>query len=518
MIICGRSRENAVAFARTLGAPARVSVAHLDRTRATAAGVAALDAFCIVDAAGPFQAGPYTLVKAAIDAGVHYVDLADARDFVAGFGALDEAAKARSVLAVTGASSTPALSQAVLDELCRDWKRVDSVEIAIVPGGKAAVGLSVIRAILSYAGRRVNVWRYGRWEGAPGWGLLKRIAIDGLGKRFASLVETPDLDIVRMRYPSVRHALFRGGIELSVLHLGLTLLTLPVRVGALTSLETASELLHAVAGWFRRFGSDKGGMVVEATGVDAAGEHTRARWTLIAEAGDGPNIPTLPALALLRALGAGRIAVRGATVCAGVLDLQAIAAEFSRFEIRTNVMREARVAAPLFQRVLPDFAAMPAAVRAAHAPEPARELLGEVDIDGAQNPFGHIVAWFAGFPTAGSHVRASVTIERDGNGEVWVRRFGRATFESHLTEVGPGKLAERFGPLTFDLDAKADTYGFTLGIKGARLGELPLPGFLTPSTQASAHADEHGRYRFDVMVSLPVIGRLVRYRGWLTPS
>jgi hypothetical protein len=176
------------------------------------------------------------------------------------------------------------------------------------------------------------------------------------------------------------------------------------------------------------------------------------------------------------------------------------------------------VAAPLFQRVLPGFAAMPEAVRAAHAPEPARELLGEVDIEGAQNPFGQTIAWFAGFPSAGSRVRASVTIERDGNGEVWVRRFGRATFASHLTETGSGRLAERFGPLTFDLDAKADAYGFTLGITGARLGELPLPGFLTPKTQASAHADEHGRYRFDVTVSLPLIGRLVRYRGWLTPA
>jgi hypothetical protein len=518
VIICGRSRENALAFARTLGAPERVSIAHLDRRQATAAEVGALDAFCVVDAAGPFQASAYTLAKAAIDAGVHYVDLADARDFVAGFGALDEAAKARDVLAVTGASSTPALSQAALDELCRGWKRVDSVEIAIVPGGQAVLGLSVIRAILSYAGRPVSVWRYGRWEGVPGFGLLKRIAIAGLSKRFASLVETPDLDIIRMRYPSVRHAIFRGGVELSVLHLGLTLLTLPVRAGALRSLETSAELLHAVAGWFRRFGSDKGGMVVEATGVDAAGEHVRAVWTLVAVAGDGPNVPVLPALALVRALGEGRIAERGAMVSAGLLPLGAIVAEFGRFEIRTNAVRETLKKPALFERILAGFAEMPSAVRAAHVPEPARELAGEVDIEGAANPFGQAIAWFAGFPRSGTGVRAAVTIEREGNGEVWVRRFGRATFASRLSEPAPGKLAERFGPVTFDLDAKADAYGFSLAVAGARLGELPLPRFLTPKTEASSHADENGRYRFDVTITLPVLGRLVRYRGWLTPA
>lgn len=495
-----------------------MSVATLDRTRATAADIAAFDVLCVVDAAGPFQGSAYTLAKAAIEAGVHYVDLADARDFVAGFGALNDAARDRGVLAVTGASSTPALSQAVLDELCRDWRRVDEIDIAIVPGGKAEMGLSVVRAILSYAGRPVNVWRFGRWTTAPGWGLLQRIAIDGLGKRFVSLVETPDLDISRMRFPSVRHAVFRAGVELSILQLGLWLLTLPVRAGIVRTLEPAAELLHAASSWFQRFGSDKGGMIVEAAGIDAQGTRTRARWTLVATSGDGPNIPALPALSVVRGLQSGRITARGAIPCSGLLPLAAIATEFSRFEIATSVVREALAAPALFQRLLANFETMPPAVRAAHTPEPARDLTGEVDVDGAENPFGQAIAWAAGFPGAGRAVPASVTIEREGNGEIWVRRFGTKTFASHMSETSPAKLAERFGAITFDLKATADERGFSLAVLGARLGELPLPRFLTPRTEARAYADENGRYRFDVTISMPVIGRLVRYRGWLTPS
>ena len=138
-------------------------------------------------------------------------------------------------------------------------------------------------------------------------------------------------------------------------------------------------------------------------------------------------------------------------------------------------------------------------------------------LDGAENPFAQVIAWFAGFPSAGRNLRAAVTIEREGNGEVWVRRFGTKAFASHLNEVA-GKLTERFGAITFDLDAAADAQGFRLSIVRARLGELPLPRFLTPQTDASAGIDENGRYRFDVAISLPVIGRLVRYRGWLTPG
>src|ERR1700686_2412057 len=99
-------------------------------------------------AAGPFQGAGYRLARAAIAAGLHYVDLADARDFVAGFGALDAAARAAGVVALSGASSTPALSHAVLDRLTKGWRSIDTVDIAISPGNRSAPrGLSVIRAI-----------------------------------------------------------------------------------------------------------------------------------------------------------------------------------------------------------------------------------------------------------------------------------------------------------------------------------------------------------------------------------
>jgi saccharopine dehydrogenase-like NADP-dependent oxidoreductase len=75
-------------------------------------------AFAAVEAAGPYQGGDYGLARAAIAAGPQDVDLADARDFVAGFGpAVDDAARAAGVVALTGASSTPALSNTALDTL-----------------------------------------------------------------------------------------------------------------------------------------------------------------------------------------------------------------------------------------------------------------------------------------------------------------------------------------------------------------------------------------------------------------
>ena len=53
---------------------------------------------------GPYQGQDYRLARPASPRGVHYVDLADARAFVTGIAALDEAARRAGVLVVSGAS------------------------------------------------------------------------------------------------------------------------------------------------------------------------------------------------------------------------------------------------------------------------------------------------------------------------------------------------------------------------------------------------------------------------------
>lgn len=493
----------------------RLSVAVIDRSLAATADVAALDAFCVVDAAGPFQAQQPTFARVVIEAGVHYVDLADARDFVAAFGALDALAKAHGVLAITGASSTPALSHAVIDDVTRGWTRIDDIQIAISPGNRSApLGLSVFQSILSYVGRPVRVWRFGRWTTAPGWGLTVRRRMGDLGKRMLSLVETPDLDLVPLRFPTVRHAIFRAGLELSILHSGLMALGVLVRAGLMKSLVPLAEPLRDAAKLFRGLGSDCGGMTVDVDGVYADSTRLAVTWTLIAESGDGPKIPTLPALIIVRQLLQGQLTQRGAMPCVGVLDLAMIEAAFKRFDIRTE--RESRVLErrSLFQRALKGFDSMPAVVRDAHMIDPAADLAGEVDVEGAANWIAWLVARVFSFPPPGEDLTAEVTIERDGDGEVWIRRFGGREFRSYMNTTN-GMLTERFGAITFDLDARADKRGFSLMIEQARIGGLTLPRFLTPNTSASADIDREGRYRFDVTIELPYIGRLVGYTGWL---
>jgi hypothetical protein len=345
LIIAGRSAARCEETINKLKQCHPASQVHsfiADRDTVSAATLGKLDALIVVDTAGPFQASARTLAEAAIDAGCHFVDIADARDYVTAFSELDARARKMGVLAITGASSTPALSNAVLDAMTKGWRHVESVDIAISPGNRTPRGLSVVRAILSYAGRPVRVLEGGASRSRPGWSLLRRKPMPGLGARWLSLCDTPDLDIIPQRFPGIRTVRFFGGLELAFLHLGLLACCWVVRAGLIKSLLPAAGWFLQVANLLQNFGTDRGGMLVEATGRGAEGQSVMGHWSLLAEAGDGPNVPILPALAVIRRLLGGKENMHGAINCAGLLKLDEIEREFSGFKITTQLTHRHR--------------------------------------------------------------------------------------------------------------------------------------------------------------------------------
>ena len=515
VVAAGRDRGRAEAVAARLRAafPAgQVDVAVLDTATLTPAALKATGADIVADMAGPFQGAALTTARAAIAAGLSYVDLADGRDFVAAFPALDAAARAAGVVALTGCSSTPALSNAVLDRLTDGWREVVSVEAAISPGARAPRGLSVMQAILSWLGRPVRVFGGGEWTMRRGWSGLYRRDFGRAGRRRVSLCETPDLDLFPARFTPRERALFLAGLEPWPAHVGAWLLAGLVR-GLRFDPVPLAGLLVRLSGWASVIGSDRGAMRVEAFGVDAEGRAARAVWRLFAEPGEGPVTPSLPALAAIRAIAAGRVAA-GARACVGVLALEDIVAEMAPHGLATGTVTERGA---IFARAIgPAFDGLPSAIRALHE-TPGRSLWrGEAMTEGAAGPLAALVARIVGFPVARAACPAEVAIHADGDRSVWRRRIGGHAFASVLsTPRAGGRVRERFGPVGIDLRLTPEGDRLVYRVEGWRLGPIPLPRALGPSTRAHEEVDAEGRFVFDVDISLPLVGRLVRYRGWL---
>ncbi|EHK58886.1 saccharopine dehydrogenase [Mesorhizobium alhagi CCNWXJ12-2] len=523
ILVAGRSLEKAVAHCRRKGGkPVRI-----DREGDIFNEIALLEPTIVIDAAGPFQAygkDRYRIAEAAIAAKAHYLDLADDGAFVAGIGTLDDSAKAAGVAVIAGASSVPAISAAALDELVQGLAAVSLAGSAILPGNRVPRGLSVLRAIVGQAGRSLRVWRGGNWTDTTAWGDLRHFTLEAPGiaplkGRLASTIGAPDLILFPERY-GARSALFHAGLELKALHLGLWLLALPVRLGLVRSLGPLAGWLGRMAGWVARLGSDRGGMVAYAVGRDGAGRAVDRRWTLIAETGDGPQVPPTPALLLALKLMNGSGLTVGARPAAGLLTLGEIEAGLSPFRIRLG--RSEKPAAPLLERVLPKgFATLPQSWRRLAEIHDIDCFEGVASVERGGGLSARLIGALFGFPPAAPAVAVSVTKQKTTSGEKWTRRFGAKSFVSHLSrkpDEEPGVLRERFGPFSFLLRLFAEDGRVAWPVESGRFLGIPLPRALMPRSEAFEYEGADGEFRFDVKISMPFAGLIVRYLGWLEPA
>ncbi|AOO81800.1 SDR family oxidoreductase [Bosea vaviloviae] len=525
LTITSRSQAKARALADSIATAATTTILGigLDHRRDLDSALAILSPWLVIDASGPFQGASYDVPRAALTAGAHVVDLADARDYILGFGpALDGLAHERGLVALAGASSTPALSSAAVTALTEGWRRIDTLDITITPGGRSEVGEAVIAAILSYAGRPIPIWCEGELQETHGWVDGRRVAMPGLGSRRVAAVETVDAQWLGPRLDVRSRIAFQAGLESPIEQFGIGMLARLRKRGWLGELKPLIPALLAGRRLTRLPTSDRGGMLVEATGLDANGELRTARWSLLAEQGDGPHVPTLPAAAALRALLAGQIAP-GARPAAGALTLAAIAAEMTPYAISTHRQTTSHGEA-VFEAALGEtaFAALAAPLQALHGKNGPPVWHGRSEIETGDGFIARLLRKIIGLPPAGRDIPLTFSIERiaspSGPAELWTRNFGGARFSSRLSTDAKGALFEAFGPLSFRLDPAARDGGLALPVASLRCLGLPLPAFLLPKSDALEYADTEGRFRFDVKLTLPFIGLLTHYKGWLLPA
>jgi hypothetical protein len=169
---------------------------------------------------------------------------------------------------------------------------------------------------------------------------------------------------------------------------------------------------------------------------------------------------------------------------------------------------------PLYRRLLGDrFDVLPARVRELHDVAGTSVWTGRADVERGRSLPSRMVATLFGLPPAGRDQALEVTFLPDGDTELWTRRFGDAVFRS-MQYKRDGLLRERVGPSTFVFALETSADGMALKLKGVRFLGVPLPRFLAP-TVFTFESERDGRYRFEVEASLPLLGRIVRYEGWL---
>ena len=339
LVIAGRNLAAAQGFAAQLRAAGPApEAASLDHT---AAGLPerlrALRAGMVVHTGGPYQGQNYHVAQACISAGVHYVDLADGREFVAGIAALDAQARERGVLVVSGASTLPALSSAVIDRFKAGFARIERLESGIAPGQKTPRGLATLEAVLSYCGKTFTWREDGRDVTVVGWQGIVTHRYPDFGTRWSAPCDVPDLALFPSRYPGVGTVTFRAALEVKPMQAGMALLAHLRRIGLVADWARHAGWLKKLSDPFDFLGSDVGGMHLTITGVDAAGKALALTWNLVARQGHGPEIPCIAAIVVARKLAAGTVTERGAMPCMGLMSLEEFDAAVAHLDIAWSV-------------------------------------------------------------------------------------------------------------------------------------------------------------------------------------
>jgi hypothetical protein len=521
LLICGRNLPQAEAFCAAYRGQTIVRPLKLDRGD-IAEALRAERPHLVVDASGPFQnygESGYNVITACIAAGISYLDFADAADFVFGVSQFDEQAKAAGIFVLSGVSSFPVLTAAVLREMAKTMDII-SVEGGIAPSPYAGIGLNVMRAVVGYAGSSVKLQRGGKQTHSIGLAESMRftIAVPGrmpLKNIHFSLVDVPDLQVIPPEHPTLTDIWMGAGPVPEVLHRVLNLLAKARARFGLPSLVPLSRLFYTVLN-LMKFGEHRGGMFVRARG-HKDGKDVEQSWHLLAEGDDGPYIPSMAIEAIIRKLLAGELPQTGARPSTHALELSDYDALFQGRSIFTG-FRQEQSSASLYRQLLGTaYGSLPAQVRAIHSASETRRWTGRADVRRGTGMIAKVIGGVIGFPQAASDVPVSVTFAPEGDGERWTRNFGGKTFSSHQKR-GSGKndylLVERFGlvSVALALVIEGDRL-FLVPRQWSCLG-IPLPTFLLP-TGRSFEREKDGQFNFDIEISAPIIGLIVAYNGAL---
>ncbi|CEK09406.1 Saccharopine dehydrogenase [Legionella hackeliae] len=291
----------------------------------------------VINTCGPFQMADYHIATNCIDCGIHYLDLADGRDFVCGISGLNDKAKAKGVLVVSGASSVPGLSSAVLQEFHHEFSCIDSLQYGIATVQKFSRGFATAKAILTYLGKPCRA-PLGETESFYGWQGLHRIRYPDMGKRWMCFCDVPDLDLLPQHF-GIKKIRFSAGMESNLLHWGMWVVAWLVRLGLPVSLPKHTQLLINVGHCFDWQSSNDSGMHMFMKGQNLQGEPLEIKWFILAKEAAGPHIPTIPAIVLAKQLIQGALTSTGALPCVGLVSLKDYLAEISDLPITTQIRR-----------------------------------------------------------------------------------------------------------------------------------------------------------------------------------
>lgn len=169
-------------------------------------------------------------------------------------------------------------------------------------------------------------------------------------------------------------------------------------------------------------------------------------------------------------------------------------------------------AASLYQRVMGGrFEQLPAAVQRFHRLSGDHRLQGWVETSAPASWLGRVLAWGLGSPQLAQEGPIHFDLAAQPELECWTRHFPAKTMRSTLS-LGVSTVVEHLGLARLEFELLAPEGRLEMRLMSMRFLGVPCPRWLMPRILA-VESGEADRLHFEVEASVPLIGRVTRYRG-----
>ena len=312
--------------------PPGVGAVALDATNAASLKAVLGGTFAVVNVTGLFAGQDYSIAERCAEAGVHYVDMADRREFIQSFTRLNEKAERMGALLVGGAGASPTVSTLMVHTVAGEFDRISDIEVVRSAGNRNPGGAASLRGLLEQIGRPVRIKEGGLWRDYPSWSQSRRVRFPRpVGGRRVFICDAPELDILPRRF-TADGASYRTGFELPVFNLGLSLMAALRRRDRLNEPERLVRGLMRLGSMLKGAGSDNEALGVVLRG-EKGGQALKHEVFLVTRESGGPVIPCSPVVALIRQWVRSGAPRAGARLGYEVLDFNGLRDELSRHDV-----------------------------------------------------------------------------------------------------------------------------------------------------------------------------------------
>ena len=247
---------------------------------------------------GPYQGLTLNLLYACIEKKVHYVDVADDRDFVERCYALRPEVERAGVMAFIGCSVVPGMSTLLCAYAQHRLPCVDKIRIFITPGTRHPRGAGSFLCLLSTVGIEFSIPIDGLPQKIKGWTGRERVEFPPpLGDRWVYfVVDIPDY-FLQPLYFNTRTVDFKIGSEIDFLNRCLTVTRWLKELLGNPDWRWFTPVAQFVIHLASLLGTSRGGVMVEVSGSDATGKKRSLTLSVFAPV-RGESIPAiLPSVA-----------------------------------------------------------------------------------------------------------------------------------------------------------------------------------------------------------------------------